>query len=174
MTGQSDFGRLRALVAEDNEHMRILLRALLNAVGIRRIKECADGADALAALSLFEPEFVITDLSMARMDGIEFTRAVRALPKPSLNTVPIIMVTGHTERARIEAARDAGVTELLVKPVSAQALFARIEEIVLRPRPFVRAGGYYGPDRRRHAKPNYAGPWRRATDAQNAPDAVLV
>lgn len=169
-----DLGRLRALIVEDNEHMRILVRALLNAINIRKIKECKDGAEALTALGTYEPDFVLTDLSMAPMDGIEFTRAVRGMDDPLLNAMPIVMITGHTERKRIEAARDAGVTELLVKPVAAAALFQRIEEIILRPRAFVRAPEYYGPDRRRHDKPGYRGPWRRHTDPQNAPGAVLV
>lgn len=170
----SDLGRLRALIVEDNEHMRILLRALLNALHIRKIKECRDGAEALSVLTLYEPDFVLTDLSMVPMDGIEFTRAVRGHQSAQINVIPVIMVTGHTEKKRIEAARDAGVTELLVKPVAAAALFHRIEEIILRPRAFVRAPAYYGPDRRRHAKPGYPGPWRRKTDPQNAPGAVLL
>ncbi len=170
----SDMGRLRVLIVEDNEHMRILLRALLNAIQIRKIKECSDGAEALSVLPMYEPDFVLTDLSMANMDGIQFTRAVRELPNAALNILPIIMVTGHTERARIEAARDAGVTELLVKPVAAASLFQRIEEIIQRPRPFVRVAGYYGPDRRRHANPDYEGPWRRKTDKQNVGEVDLV
>jgi len=175
VTGQpSDLGRLRALIVEDNEHMRILLRALLNAANIRKIKECSDGAEALVALPLYEPDFVLTDLSMAPMDGIEFTRTVRALANVQLNVMPIVMVTGHTEKKRIEAARDAGVTELLVKPVAAASLFQRIEEIILRPRPFVRSKSYYGPCRRRHAKPDYIGPWRRKTDALNGANVAMV
>ena len=64
--------------------------------------------------------------------------------------IPIIMVTGHTERHRVEAARDAGVTEILAKPITAQNLFSRIGEIVDHPRPFVKSVDYFGPDRRRH------------------------
>lgn len=146
--------------------MRALLRTLLNAMGIRRIVECLEGADALKQLPLVKPDFILTDLSMAPMDGIHFTRAVRYLPDESECVIPIIMVTGHTERRRIEAARDAGVTEILAKPITAAGLFQRIEEIVLRPRPFVRSPEYCGPCRRRQSKADYAGPWRRKTDAQ--------
>jgi DNA-binding response OmpR family regulator len=82
--------------------------------------------------------------------------------------VPIIMITGHTERYRVEAARDAGVTEFLAKPVTAHNLFARITEILERPRAFVRCDRYFGPDRRRHHEiENYTGPWRRAEDVQD-------
>jgi hypothetical protein len=67
----------------------------------------------------------------------------------------------------VEAARDAGVTELLAKPVTAGHLFARIAEIVERPRAFVRTDTYFGPDRRRHRAEGYPGPWRRAEDFED-------
>ena len=74
------------------------------------------------------------------------------------------MITGHTEKHRVEAARDAGVTEFLAKPITAHSLFSRIAEIVERPRAFVRCDSYFGPDRRRHQSDSYAGPWRRHDD----------
>jgi DNA-binding response OmpR family regulator len=77
------------------------------------------------------------------------------------------MITGHTEKSRVEAARDAGVTEFLAKPVTAHNLFSRIAEIVERPRPFVRCEGYFGPDRRRRQIEDYTGPWRRKEDFQD-------
>ena len=77
------------------------------------------------------------------------------------------MITGHTERHRVEAARDAGVTEFLAKPITAAHLFSRIAEIVERPRAFVRCESYFGPDRRRRQIDDYAGPWRRAEDFQD-------
>jgi two-component system chemotaxis response regulator CheY len=81
--------------------------------------------------------------------------------------VPIIMITGHTEKQRVEAARDVGVTEFLAKPITAHNLFARIAEIVERPRAFVRCDSYFGPDRRRRQIDDYAGPWRRKEDFQD-------
>jgi two-component system chemotaxis response regulator CheY len=157
-------GPLTALIVEDNEHMRILLRTMLRAFGVHEIYECKDGSEALYFLGLKKPDFVLTDLAMAPMDGLEFTRAVRAFPSRVDCVLPIVMVTGYTERHRVEAARDAGVTEILAKPVTPAGLFQRIEEIVLRPRPFVRTSNYCGPSRRRHVKPDYEGPWRRKDD----------
>jgi DNA-binding response OmpR family regulator len=60
-------------------------------------------------------------------------------------------------------ARDAGVTEFMAKPVSVKALCARINAIIDSPRPFIRASGYFGPDRRRRALP-FNGPDRRGED----------
>jgi DNA-binding response OmpR family regulator len=119
-----------------------------------------------------KPDFVVTDLSMEPVDGVEFTRRVRQSKDSPNAYLPIIMVTGHTERPRIMAARDAGVTEILAKPINAQSLMLRIAEVVGKPRPFVRAGDYFGPDRRRHNVKNYQGPWRREDDPKAESAAV--
>jgi len=158
------FEVLRILVVEDNQHMRSLLRSLLNSIGIREVHEASNGAAALDVLREKSCDLVLSDLAMQPMDGIDFTREVRLSPRSANPFLPIIMVTGHTERHKVEAARDAGVTEFIAKPITAQSLFARIAEIVDRPRPFVRCPGYFGPDRRRKAIENYVGPWRRHDD----------
>ena len=82
---------------------------------------------------------------MKPMDGLEFTRDVRTRRDSPNPFVPIIMITGHTEKHRVEAARDAGVTEFLAKPITAQSLFSRIAEIVERPRAFVRCDSLFRP-----------------------------
>jgi DNA-binding response OmpR family regulator len=74
------------------------------------------------------------------------------------------MVTGHSEHYRVVTARDAGVNELLVKPLSARALFTRIQTIIERPRPFIRTRSYFGPCRRRKKSAKYTGPERRKTE----------
>ncbi len=161
------FEHLKALIVEDNQHMRTLLRSLLNALGVMNVLEATNGEDAFNLLRDKQPDLVLTDLSMKPMDGIAFAREVR-MSKVSPNPyIPIIMVTGHTERHRIEAARDAGVTEVLAKPITAGNLFQRIGEIVDRPRAFVKCNSYFGPDRRRHAVEDYAGPFRRREDFEN-------
>jgi two-component system chemotaxis response regulator CheY len=158
------FDYLKVLIVEDNNHMRALLRSLLHALGMKQVYECADGATAYRELRERKPDFVLTDLSMKPVDGIEFTRMVRMGADSPNPYVPIIMITGHTERQRVEDARDAGVTEFLAKPITVQNLLVRIAEIVDRPRPFVRCEGYFGPDRRRHRDEDYAGPRRRQDD----------
>jgi CheY-like chemotaxis protein len=160
----ASFHHLKALVVDDNAHMRILLRSLLQAQGLQHIYEAVDGATGFAELRDKRPDFVLSDLSMVPVDGIEFTRRVRLSENSPNPFVPIIMVTGHTERQRVEAARDAGVTEFLAKPITAQNILLRIVEIVDRPRPFVRCVSYFGPDRRRRRDERYTGPWRRSDD----------
>ena len=164
----SGFESLKALVVEDNTHMRSLLRALLNSIAIKDVSEAIHGQAALTVLRERKIDLVLTDLAMAPMDGLELTRHVRNDENSPNPFVPIIMITGHTERHRVEAARDAGVTEFLAKPITAHNLFARITEILERPRAFVRCEHYFGPDRRRrHEIENYTCPWRRAEDSQD-------
>ncbi len=78
--------------------------------------------------------------------------------------VPVIMMTGHSERHRIEEARDAGITEFLAKPISARSVLERMIEVIEHPRPFVRTKSYFGPCRRRKNDKTFKGPWRRGTD----------
>ena len=164
------FSNLRVLVVDDNAHMRTLLRSLLQSLGVREVFESSDGAQAFAVSRDFKPDFIVTDLTMEPVDGIELTRMVRTRKDSPNPYVPVIMVTGHTERSRVEAARDAGVTEFIAKPITAQNLTARINTITERPRPFVRCDSYVGPDRRRRRAEDYEGPWRRHDDTERDVD----
>ena len=159
-----DFNKLRFLVCDDNPHMRRILRTLLHSFGAREVYEAEDGATALEMYTHYVPDIVITDWVMPIFDGLELTQMIR---QPGANPNPyvaIIMLTGHSEKKRVVAARDAGVTEFLAKPISAKALYQRIMNIVVNPRPFIKTRSYFGPDRRRKSTENYAGPWRRHDD----------
>jgi CheY-like chemotaxis protein len=153
---------LRALVVDDNEHMRVLLHRLLQRIGIAST-EYGDGNEALIAIADFKPQLVLTDLAMKPMDGLALVRALRRLPDQQAQTTPVIMITGHADRHVVQSARDSGVNELLVKPITERALTQRVEEVILRPRPFIFGPDYFGPCRHRHSNRDYAGPERRAT-----------
>ena len=153
------FDALRFLLVDDNHHMRAIVAAILRSAGARHICEAQDGAEALASLMHFQPDIAIADFKMAPMDGVEFVRQVRAGKTPYL---PVIMMTGFSDRGRVMEARDAGVTEMVVKPITARSLLERIESVVLRPRPYVRSETYFGPCRRRTDSRNYDGEERRA------------
>ncbi len=156
-----DFNRLRFLIVDDNAHMRRILRTLLNGFGTREIYEAEDGPTGLEAFTQYGPEIVITDWVMPGLDGLELTRMMRQPDAHGNAYVSVIMLTGHSEKARVMAARDAGVTEFLAKPISAKGLYQRIVNVVVNPRPFIKTASYFGPDRRRTVNPNYTGPERR-------------
>jgi CheY-like chemotaxis protein len=156
-----DFSNLRFLVVEDNPHMRRIIRAMLQGFGSREIHEAADGSAGLLAFNKFAPDIVIVDWAMPNFDGLDFARMVRQPDTNASPFTPMIMLTGHSERRRVTAARDAGVTEFMVKPISAKALHQRILSVIANPRRFIRTKTYFGPDRRRNTMPNYTGPERR-------------
>jgi CheY-like chemotaxis protein len=156
-----DFSRLRFLVVEDNPHMRRIVRTLLYGFGAREVAESENGASGLEAFTHNVPDIVITDWVMPISDGLDLTRKIRQPGAAANPFVPIIILTGHSERRRVLAARDAGVTEFLAKPISSKALYQRVLNVVANPRPFIRTETYFGPDRRRNPNINYAGPERR-------------
>jgi two-component system chemotaxis response regulator CheY len=156
-----EFSKLRFLVIDDNAHMRRILRTLLHGFGARDVNEAEDGASGLEAFTAYIPDIIITDWAMPIFDGLELTQMVR---QPGANANPyvaIIMLTGHSEKKRVTAARDAGITEFLAKPISAKALYQRIANVVANPRPFIKTKNYFGPDRRRSGGASYVGPERR-------------
>ena len=156
---------LRILLVDDNPHMRAIVSAILAGVGINRIEECWDGAQALNTLRQWPADVAIVDFQMQPVDGVEFTRMVRTAADSPNPFLPIIMLTGHAERTRVMEARDAGVSEFVVKPVTARAVLDRLNAVMGKPRPFVRTSEYFGPDRRRRQDPAYTGPWRRKDDS---------
>jgi two-component system chemotaxis response regulator CheY len=153
-----NFDALHFLMVDDNHHMRAIVGAILRSSGVRRLREAEDGAEALESLRHWPADIVIADFKMAPMDGVEFVRQVRRSKTPYL---PVIMMTGFSDRSRICEARDAGVTEILAKPITARSLLERVESVILRPRPFVRSESYFGPCRRRTVQENFTGVERR-------------
>jgi len=160
-----EFNRLRLLVIDDNPHMRRIIRTLLHGFGARDVFEAEDGATGLDAFTHNIPDIVLIDWAMPVFDGLELTKMIRQADANANPFVPIIMITGHTEKNRVTAARDSGITEFLAKPISAKALYQRIVNVIAHPRPFIKTKTYFGPDRRRNTNPNYAGPERRRASA---------
>ncbi len=159
---------MRVLLVDDNQHMRAIVSAVLAGVGVTNVRECWDGAQALVALRNWPADVAIVDFQMSPVDGVQFTRLVRNAADSPNPFLPVIMLTGYAERAKVEEARDAGVTEFIVKPVTARAVLDRLNNVINRPRPFVRTEEYFGPDRRRRQDPAYTGPWRRKDDPRSA------
>lgn len=156
-----NFSKLRVLIVDDSPNMRGIIKTVLVGIGIHNIVEAGDGAQAIEALSRNAIDLAIIDWSMPVYDGIEFVKHIRTDPMSPNPYLPVIMVTGHTERRLILQARDAGVTEFLAKPITANGLISRLIEIVERPRPFIKTKTYFGPCRRRHKLDEWSGIERR-------------
>lgn len=145
----TQFGDLKVLVCDGSRHMRSLLLGILLGFGIRRTREASDGSDALQIVTDWSPDIVLTELEMRPLDGLDFIRLLRTSEQSPARFIPIVVVTAWSEKRNVIAARDAGVTEFLAKPVTPSGLLSRLNEVILRPRPYVKTKSYFGPDRRR-------------------------
>lgn len=164
--------RLRVLIVEDNSRMASILRSVLGSFGIREVDIARTAIDAIDQIFSARYDFVLLDYELPNMDGLELTKIVRAQADPGQMMIPIILVTAFTERSRVVRARDAGVTEICAKPVSARVLWDRIAEVINSPRPFVRTRSYIGPDRRRLREPRYTGEEKREARYISSEDAA--
>ncbi|MBT3809321.1 MAG: response regulator [Rhodospirillaceae bacterium] len=141
------------MIVDDNAHMRRLLRSILEALTVSQVREADNGVAALNDSKLLIPDVIITDMMMEPLNGLEFTRMLRDDPTHPATRVPVLMITGHSEKQHVESARDAGVTEFLAKPVTVKGVGARLNSLLANPRPFVRTQTFTGPDRRRREVP---------------------
>ncbi len=140
---------LRVLVIDDNAPIRLLVRSLLLDLGFGHVHAEADAQQGWECYIKDRPDIILVDWRMDKQDGIEFTRRVRQEKSSHNPTVPIIIMTGFTNKKRVFDARDSGVTEFLIKPFTVQTLSDRLTHIIEKPRDFVLANQYVGPDRRR-------------------------
>jgi len=162
-----DFSSLKVLIAEDVLPMRRLLTSILETMGVGQVVGAENGAQAYELTRKLNPDIIITDWFMTPIDGVELSKEIRTNMLSPNRMVPIIMVTGYSHMRRVAEARDAGVTEFLVKPFSANDLAKRISFVINKPRDFIDCASFFGPDRRRKSVASYKGPFRRADD--NAP-----
>lgn len=158
------FDRVRILVIEDNQPMLEICKTLLLTFGVGEVLAAKNGEEGFKVFCRENPDMVIADWMMHPIDGISMTRRIRNDPLSPNHYVPIILMTGFSERKRVVQARDSGVTEFLVKPFTARDLYKRIAQIIERPRQFVRSDDFFGPDRRRKADALFNGPYKRETD----------
>jgi CheY-like chemotaxis protein len=98
---------ISVLVVDDNIHMRGILKELLRAMGILNVREAADVEEAMDLIKTNVIDLIIADVSMPEIDGIEFTRMLRSDPRSPNPYVPILIVSGHSERSRRPATPDA-------------------------------------------------------------------
>lgn len=166
-----DLSALKVLVVDDNAHMHQIMRSILGAMRIKDVRCVADLELALKEMAAWSPDILVADILIGEHDGLEFIGRIRNGEKGVNPYIPVLVLTGHTERRQITRARDVGVHEVLAKPVSIENLYRRFVSMVVNPRPFVRTKAYFGPCRRRQEKP-FQGAERRGsaeTEAELVP-----
>ena len=117
----------RVLVVEDNADARLLLVQLLTPLGFD-VADAEDGLAAVARTKTFRPELIIMDWRMPRLDGLEATRRIRALP---LAAQPkILMLTASAFEEQRQHALAAGIDDFLRKPLQEHELFDALEKML--------------------------------------------
>lgn len=148
-SGEIDYAALAVLVLDDNAFFGRLVQQILRGVGTQTISLCTHPDEAFGLLVTNRYNLVLTEALIGAFDGLDFVRRIRASGGTAFQQIPIIMVTAHTDAAKVRNMRDIGVTEILAKPISPATLLSRIELVYAAPRPFVKREEYTGPDRRR-------------------------
>jgi CheY-like chemotaxis protein len=115
---------LRILCAEDNPFGRVVLGAMLAELG-HRVDFASTGEAALAGVQRGDYDVVLMDVTLPGMDGLTATRRIRALPGEAAR-IPVIGISALSSDDDIARAREAGMSDYLVKPVSPAALVAAL------------------------------------------------
>ena len=118
---------MRVVIVDDYTTMLRILRNLLRQLEINNVEEASDGDSAYHLLQKNPPDLVISDWNMAPVTGLDLLKRVRADAK--LKHIPFIMVTAESKTENVIAAKQAGVSNYIVKPFNADTLRAKIVSV---------------------------------------------
>ena len=147
---------------------------MLRGFGLQAILSCENGAEAQELLKTNHVDLCLIEADLPDMSGADLIRWIRREQKDPLRFVPIIVLSGYTQRRMLSANRDAGANLLLKKPISAQAVFDRIAWVARTPRPYIETGAYVGPDRRVRQVLPPDNAYKRESDGDGAVDGVSL
>jgi len=116
------------LIVDDYKTMLRIVRNLLKQLGFENVDEATDGSTALSKLRIRTYGLVISDWNMEPMTGLQLLREVRA--DANLQTVPFIMVTAESKSENVVAAKEAGVSNYIVKPFNAETLKSKMTSVI--------------------------------------------
>jgi two-component system chemotaxis response regulator CheY len=157
-----NFRSLTVLVIENTQPMSDLTKDVLKSFGISSVLTTIGPDAGFEAFCRAKPDLVIIDWLEGPVTGVDLTKRMRLDPRSPNTFVPILLMTGFSQKTRVERARDSGITEFLVKPFTAKALYQKIEYMIEKPRLFVLNDAYFGPDRRRKTDNDFNAKDRRS------------
>jgi two-component system, chemotaxis family, chemotaxis protein CheY len=118
---------IKVLVVDDMSTMRRIVKNVLRQIGFIDVMEAENGQDALIKLKAGGFGLVVSDWNMPVMQGIDLLRAIRA--DAELKALPFLMVTAESQKENLIVAVQAGVSNYVVKPFTAEVLQAKLEKI---------------------------------------------
>ena len=118
---------MKVLVVDDMSTMRRIVKNILKQLGFTNLEEAKNGQDALAKLKTEPYGFVVSDWNMPIMMGIDLLRSIRA--DDQLKHIPVLMVTAEAQKENLMEAIQAGVSNYIVKPFTADTMQDKINKI---------------------------------------------
>lgn len=143
-----NLNNLTVLIADENDGARRILNELLHAIGAREIYAMNTYPQAERFLKAEPIDVFICDMHLGGDRGAELVKALREIEGHRNGKIPILLTCSHIRQQELSASRDCGANMLLAKPYSVSSLYDRLAWIAHKPRPFIWAEGYKGPDRR--------------------------
>lgn len=119
---------MKVLIVDDYQTMLRILRNLLKQLEFLNVTDASDGTKALEALRKEPYGLIISDWNMVPMTGIQLLREVRADAK--LKHIPFIMITAESKSENVITAKEAGVSNYIVKPFNAETLKAKLVSVL--------------------------------------------
>lgn len=154
-----DLSNLSILIVEDSLYIQNLITQMLKIFGVGEIMTCSnvkEAKDLLTAIQASKKSRYLKSVDMILMDwlmpgenGDVLLQWIRDHHNDSVRFTPVIVISGYTTEYVANRARDLGAHETMVKPISGSGLASRITSVIEAPRPFIKAPGFFGPDRRR-------------------------
>lgn len=121
---------MNVLIVDDYKTMLRIIRNLLSQLGFKNVDEALDGQEALGKLQNKTYGLVISDWNMEPMTGLELLQKVRGGEAPDNKDVPFIMVTAESKTENVVAAKQAGVSNYIIKPFNAETLKQKISSVL--------------------------------------------
>ncbi len=167
---RADIKTLHVLIVGGKPHAITTLRTVFGIIGLTKVSAVAESARAIEWLREERVDVVFCDEHADHMNGLPFPMAARRAPGVPNPMLPIFLVFSTPVRPQIERARDDGITDVIVRPISAATIMRKLRAATLCPRPFIVAGSFFGPDRRGGSRSLFRGEDRR----QRQPKKVKI
>jgi len=117
---------MKVLVVDDYATMRRILKNILRKMGFKNIMEADDGSTALAVLKKEKVGLILSDWNMSKVTGLELLKAVRG--DESTKHIPFLIVTAESQKDCIIQAVQAGVSNFIVKPFTAETIKEKLKQ----------------------------------------------
>lgn len=119
---------MKVLIVDDYKTMLRVLHNLLRQMNFTDIEEAEDGAEALGKLKQDTYGLVISDWNMEPMSGMELLKEIRA--DEAMKDLPFIMITAESSSENVKAAKEAGVSNYIIKPFTAETLQTKLVSVL--------------------------------------------